>query len=328
MTVGVSPARSLTSPARSLTRRVLLLNSGVVLAATLALALGPATVSTPVRTEELLVLVGGVLATLAANLVLVRRAFAPLERLTVLMRRVDPLVPGTRLDVDGGTREVMQLADAFNEMLERLEIERRDSAARALRAQEAERRRLARELHDELGQSITGVLLRIDEAIRNASTADLQEAREDARRSLEDVRRIARDLRPDTLVELGLASALNALATRLTRQTGVAVERRLDAGLPPLGDDAETVFYRVAQEALTNVARHAGAHRVTIALEQADGAVTLTIDDDGCGIPTHVGREARGITGMRERALLVHGRLSVGRGPGSGTRVRLEIPVP
>ena len=318
----------LAMPGRSLTWRVLLLNSGVMLVASLALAVGPATVSTPVRTEELLVLVGGVLATIAANVVLVRRAFAPLERLTALMRRVDPLVPGTRLGVDGGPHEVQELARAFNDMLERLEIERRDSAARAVRVQEAERRRLARELHDELGQSMTGVLLRIDEAVRNESTADLHEAREDARRSLDDVRRLARDLRPDTLVELGLASALNALATRLTRQTGVAVERRLDPSLPALGDDAETVVYRVAQEALTNVARHAGAGQVTIATEHADGKVTLTVDDDGCGIPARVGQEARGITGMRERALLVNGRLSIGRRPTAGTRVRLEIPVP
>ena len=97
-----------------------------------------------------------------------------------------------------------ELAEAFNEMLERLETERRDSATRAVGAQEAERRRLARELHDELGQSLTGVLLQIDQAIRTPQAADLEEAREGARRSLEDVRRIARNLRPDTLVELGL----------------------------------------------------------------------------------------------------------------------------
>jgi two-component system sensor histidine kinase UhpB len=212
-------------------------------------------------------------------------------------------------------------------MLERLEDERRESARRALRAQEAERRRVARELHDELGQTITGVLLRIDEAIRMPEVADLEEAREEARRSLDDVRRIARDLPPDTLEELGLHSALSALATRLTRQTGVPVERALDDDLPPLGEDAEIVVYRVAQEALTNVARHAGAGRVVMALTHADDAVTLTIDDDGRGVPSHAGNEARGITGMRERALLMHGRLRVGASPIGGTRVTLRIPV-
>src|SRR6185312_6521789 len=120
----------------------------------------------------------------------------------------------------------------------------------------------------------------IDEAIRAPEDADLEEAREDVRRSLDDVRRIARDLRPDTLAELGLRSALSGLAVRLQRQTGLAVERRLDNELPPLGEDAEIVVYRVVQEALTNVVRHAGAERVVIALGRDDGAVTLTVDDD------------------------------------------------
>jgi two-component system, NarL family, sensor histidine kinase UhpB len=310
----------------SLAWRVVLLNSAVMLVASLALALGPATVSTPVHSRELLVLLVGVVATMGANVVLVRHAFGPLRHLTSLMHTVDPLAPGTRLQASGAAREVQELADAFNDMLERLENERRESARRAVRAQEAERRRLARELHDELGQSLTGVLLQIDQAIRTPQAADLEDAREGARRTLDDVRRIARDLRPDLLVELGLRSALNALATRLTRQCGVVVDRDLDQNLPALGADAEVVLYRVAQEALTNVARHAGATRVTIELAHADGVVTLTVDDDGRGVPAHVGHEARGITGMRERALLVHGRLRVGRAPAKGTRVRLEVP--
>ena len=311
----------------SLAWRVVLLNSVVVLVATLALALGPATVSAPVHTRELLVLLAGLAVTLGANLVLVRRTFGPLEHLTRLMHKVDPLVPGRRLHIEGGAaRELEDLADAFNAMLERLEDERRESGRRALRAQEAERRRIARELHDELGQTMTGVLLRIDEAIRTPEAADLEEAREDVRRSLDDVRRIARDLRPDTLEELGLRSALSGLAVRLQRQTGLTVERRLDDDLPPLGEDAEIVVYRVVQEALTNVARHAGAERVVIALGRDDEAVTLTVDDDGRGVPAHVGREARGITGMRERALLVRGRLTVGHSPLGGTRVTLRIP--
>jgi two-component system, NarL family, sensor histidine kinase UhpB len=310
----------------SLAWRVVLLNSVVMLAACLALALGPATVSSPVRAGELVVLLLGVVATMAANVLLVRRAFAPLQRLTSLMHRVDPLAPGARLQAGGVTKEVHELADAFNGMLERLENERRESAQRAVRAQEAERRRLARELHDELGQSLTGVLLQIDQAIRTPQAAELEEAREGARRSLDDIRRIARDLRPDPLVALGLQSALNALATRLTRQTGVVVDRRLDPDVRGLSDDAEVVLYRVAQEALTNVARHANAKRVTFELSRDEATVTLTIDDDGRGVPPHVGNEARGITGMRERALLVHGRLRVGRSPTRGTRVRLEIP--
>jgi two-component system sensor histidine kinase UhpB len=213
-------------------------------------------------------------------------------------------------------------------MLERLERERRESAQRALRAQEAERRRLARELHDELGQTLTGVLLQIDEAMRAPETADLAAAREGARGSLDDVRRIARALRPDTLVELGLPSALNALATRFTRQTGVAVERHIARDLPALGDDADLVLYRVAQEALTNIARHAHAVHVSVELAHTDRSVVLTVDDDGRGIAPYVGPEARGITGMRERALLVRGHLRISRSPSGGTRVRLEVAAP
>jgi two-component system sensor histidine kinase UhpB len=310
----------------SLAWRVVFVNSAVLLVACLALALGPATVSSPVHPRELLVLFVGLAVTMTTNVVLVRRAFTPLEHLTEVIRKVDPLVPGTRLQTEAAAAEVRELGMAFNDMLERLEHERRESGRRALRAQEAERRRLARELHDELGQSLTGVLLKIDQAIRSPETADLEDARERARESLDDVRRIARGLRPDTLVELGLASALNALATRFTRESGLSVDRRLDDELPRLGDDVEVVVYRVAQEALTNVARHADARRVSLELRHVDGTVRLTVEDDGCGIPARVGDEARGITGMRERALLVEGRLRVGRRGRDGTRVRLEVP--
>jgi two-component system, NarL family, sensor histidine kinase UhpB len=323
----LAPRHPAIKPGMSLAWRVVLVNSAVMLVACLALALGPATVSSPIHERELFVLLAGAAATMGANVLLVRRAFAPLLRLTAVMHRVDPLAPGVRVQADGAALEVRELADAFNDMLERLESERRDSAQRAVRAQEAERRRLARELHDELGQSLTGVLLQIDQASRNPGAAELDEAREGARRSLDEVRRIARDLRPDLLVELGLPSALHALATRLTRQSAIVVERRLHADLPQLSEDAEVVVYRVAQEALTNVARHSAARRATIELAHTDGFVTLTVDDDGRGVQPNVGNEARGITGMRERALLVHGRLRVGRGPERGTRVRLEIPV-
>ena len=107
---------------------------------------------------------------------------------------------------------------------------------------------------------------------------------------------------------------------------GARTDLHLD-DLPSLDEDAEIVIYRVAQEALTNVARHSGAGAVAMTLAEVDGAATLTVDDDGHGVPAHVGREARGITGMRERALLVRGRLTVSRRPVAGTRVTLRIPM-
>jgi two-component system, NarL family, sensor histidine kinase UhpB len=310
----------------TLAGRVVVVNTAVMFVASLVLAFGPVTVSYPIRLHELLVLGIGASVTIATNLLLVRRAFAPLERLTAVMRRIDPLAPGVRIDVPGAAWEVAQLTEAFNAMLDRLETERRESARRALRARESERRRLARELHDELGQALTGVLLQIDDATRTMDPSALEAARTSTRESLEDVRRIARDLRPGTLVDLGLSSALRALATRFTSQSGVPVERDIAADVPQLSEDAELVVYRVAQEALTNVARHAGATRVHLALRPAAGGVELVVEDDGGGMPAYVGPQAGGITGMRERALLVGGRLRVLRGEQRGTRVHLEVP--
>jgi len=311
----------------SLAWRVLLLNSAVLIAAGLALALSPATVSSPVTPGELAILLGGLAVTLIANVVLVRRAFGPLARLTRLMNEVDPLSPGRRISVGPGASDVRALAHAFNGMLERVETERRDSARRAVLAQESERRRIALELHDELGQTLTGVLLQIDAAGRDSGAPALEDAREAARTSLEEVRRIARDLRPDTLVELGITSALNALATRFARQTGVPVTRRLAAELPRLTEEAELVIYRVAQESLTNVARHAEATSVLLALETNGKTVTLIVEDDGRGLEAAAAPEGRGLTGMRERALLVSGRIAFARAPGGGLAGRLVVPV-
>ena len=157
---------------------------------------------------------------------------------------------------------------AFNEMLDRLEAERRESTRRALMVQEGERQRVARELHDEVGQTLTGVMLQVEglaAKIPEELRDELDELRETARSGAEDVRRIVRRLRPEALEDLGLPSALAALATAFHDQAGVRVERRLQAGLP-LSEEQELVFYRVAQEALTNVARHAGASRVELQL--------------------------------------------------------------
>ena len=312
----------------SLAWRVLLLNSAILVVAALVLALSPATISTPIEGGELVVLLVGVAVTVAANVLLVRRAFAPLDRLVAVMRGIDPLAPGTRVDPDGAGGEVAELAAAFNDMLARLEDERRESARRAVAAQEEERRRLARELHDELGQTLTGVLLQLDEAIRDPYDGRLEQARESARRSLDDVRRIGRDLRPDTLVELGLVSALSALATRFTRESGVPVARHFPVRAPELRPEVEVVVYRVAQEALTNIARHASAHRAGLELLATEDAITLSVEDDGRGLPAGAPADGTGIRGMRERALLVRGHLTLGQSAAGGVRVTLEVPLP
>ena len=284
--------------------------------ATLLLTLTPVTIHASIALVEGVVLAVGLVAMLAANLVLLRRTLAPLARLVARMRTVDLLRPGQRLAEPGGP-ELMELVGAFNQMLDRLEAERRESGLRALRAQEAERLRIASGLHDEVGQVLTGVLLLLDD----------DETKDAVRQALNEVRRIARELRPEMLEQLGLVSALTELSRRFADQSGVHVERRFVDRLPPLSDEAELAVYRVAQESLTNVARHAAATRVELELEPGPGSVVLRVGDDGVGMPdAPVSNGQGGLRGMRERALLVGGALAIKSGRDGGVEVRLEVP--
>jgi two-component system sensor histidine kinase UhpB len=234
------------------------------------------------------------------------------------MRNIDLLQPGQRIPEQGGV-EAAELTRAFNDMLERLETERRESGQRALHAQEAERRRIASGLHDEVGQVLTGVLLRLED----------DETKEAVRQALEEVRRIARELRPEMLEQLGLVSALTELSRKFAESSGIPVERRFATELPRLSDDSELAVYRVAQESLTNIARHADASRVEIELQPGPESVVLRVIDDGRGIPASnpFGLNGHGgLRGMRERAMLVGGVLAVKQGRTGGVEVRLEVP--
>ncbi|ACY95760.1 MULTISPECIES: sensor histidine kinase [Thermomonospora] len=308
--------------------RVFWLNTLVFAVATVLLAIGPWTVSAPIRLVELAVLLTGAAALLAINAALLRWGLAPLDRLTRTMATVDLLQPGQRLPVTG-SGEVAALIDTFNQMLQRLETERSTSSARALSAQEEERRRIAQELHDEIGQSLTAVLLelkRLTDRVPEPLREDVRYAQETIRDSLDEVRRIARRLRPGVLEDLGLASALTALTSQFSEHTGIRVRRSLHPDLPPLTPQVELVLYRIAQESLTNAARHSGAGAVELKLAPADGGVRLDITDDGRGL--NGAPEGAGIRGMRERALLVGGRLTLESGPEGGTRVSLHVPTP
>ena len=265
----------------TLFRRLFLTYVAVVGLAVAVLVLAPITVSVPTALAELAVILGGFAVTLVLFHAFLRRALAPLQTLTEVMHQIDPLAPGQRIDATAGDEEVVALAEAFNEMLDRLEGERRDSGRRALAAQEAERRRIARELHDEIGQLLTGLILRGETLARRAPEEvreDVVGLREGAREAAEEVRLIARRLRPEALDELGLQSALLALCTTVAERAGLEVERRFARDLP-LTAEEELVIYRVAQESLTNVVRHAQARRVMVTLEpdrdrgvRADGA--------------------------------------------------------
>jgi two-component system sensor histidine kinase UhpB len=253
----------------------------------------------------------------------------PLDHLADTMRRHDPLSPGRRVQIDGGP-VVAALAETFNEMLDRLEFERRDSARRALLVQEGERRRIARELHDEVGQTLTGVMLQVEglsAAIPEHLRDQLDELRETARQGTEDVRRIARQLRPEALEDLGLQSALAGLATAVGEQAHLRVDRHLEPPGLPLSQEQELVIYRVAQEAMTNVARHAQASAIELRLERREDEVVLTVRDDGRGLPPAASTSSHGIRGMRERAMLIGAGLMIEPAPDGGTEVKLSIPI-
>jgi len=318
---GSSPRRRARS--LSLFWRLLIPNIAVLLGASVLLWVEPANGRIPV-------LGAGVVAMTLINAVLMRRAFAPLERLATLMQRIDPLSPGRRLPDEGPESEVTVLTRSFNEMLDRLEDERRDSARRELAAQERERRRLARELHDEVGQNLTALAMRLARIAGEAErpvAAQIEDARRSALRTVDDVRRLAHRLRPAALDELGLTPALTSLCTDIAHSTGLTVVRRLPDDLPALATEVEAVLYRVTQESLTNVVRHAGAHRVEVSLARAGGdRLVLCVTDDGCGLPRDASTNG-GIRGMRERAVLVGGELEVTRGQDRGTTVRLHVPV-
>lgn len=305
--------------------RVCLINGLVFVVGTAALALAPVTVSATVLESEAVVLVLGLIGIVVLNSILLRTSLAPLDRLARLMDTVDLQRPGRRLP-ESRNGAVEHLVRGFNAMLERLETERGRSNAKALEAQEAERHRIARELHDEIGQGLTAVLLglkQLSSGLPPEVQKELFEVQETARATLDEVRGVARRLRPGVLEDLGLQSALAALATEFSAH-GMRVRRVTSPGLPELGADRELVIYRVAQEALTNAARHSEARSVQLTLQRQGDEVVLAVEDDGLGM--RGAEEGTGIRGMRERALLIGAELTVGPGA-RGTSVRLTVPL-
>jgi two-component system, NarL family, sensor histidine kinase UhpB len=306
--------------------RVFAVNGGLLGVIAILLIVTPVTISAPIRLEQTLIIGVGLSITLAANAWLLRHAVAPLERLAERMETVDLLRRGQRLEVRRSD-EIGRVVGSFNRMLDRLESEREESGRRILAAQEAERVGIARDLHDEVGQVLTGVLLQLN-AI-GASAPDhrdeIDEAKQAVRSALDEVRRISSELRPEMLEHLGLVSALTELSTSFARTSGIRVERRFGPVLPSLSPETELAVYRIAQESLTNVARHAAASQVTIALDYGPGRIVLRVADDGHGF-AGVPEENGGLRSMRERSLLVGGALAIKPAPEGGVEVRLEVP--
>ena len=205
-----------------------------------------------------------------------------------------------------------------------------DTMRRVVAAQETERQRLARELHDETGQALTSMLLGLrtaeetkDDATRRQALASLREL---ASSTLQDVRRLAVELRPKALDDFGLVAALERLVEGFRERTGLDAQfqARLDGRLPY---DTETALYRIVQEALTNVVKHSRATTVSIVLARKGASVTAVIEDDGVGFTPDAPAEGLGLVGMRERIALVGGRLTIESASGAGTTLVAEVPL-
>jgi two-component system, NarL family, sensor histidine kinase UhpB len=324
--------RSRRRPYVPLFQRVAVMNALLLIAAVVvAIALlAPEKISSFEVDKEVIALVIALALVVMANVFLLRRVISPLQALAALARRVDLANPGERMPGAEPTSEAGELALTFNEMLDRMEAERRDATGRVLAGQEAERLRIAQELHDQVGQQLTAVLLVLSR-VYSRSPSDLRgevlEVQAAVRSGLEDVRRIAIELRPEALDDLGLESALAVLCERFAERTGLAVDQRIAADLPPLAPETELVLYRVAQEALTNVARHSESDEAEMVLDCSDGTITLAVRDRGRGIDARGREPGGGIRGMRERAALIGARLRIGPNPsGAGCEVRLDIP--
>jgi signal transduction histidine kinase len=207
-----------------------------------------------------------------------------------------------------------------------------DSLRRVVEAQELERRRLARELHDETGQALTSILLglkaleeRTDDPASRAATEELREL---VVSTLQDVRRLAVELRPSALDDFGLVAALERLTASFAEQTGISVDFQTALADERLPEEVETALYRIVQESLTNVVKHARARRVSILLARKAGAVKAVVEDDGQGFdPAAQTGGGYGLVGMRERLALLGGRLEVESSRGAGTTIAAEVPV-
>jgi two-component system sensor histidine kinase UhpB len=286
---------------------------------------------------QFLILALSILLSLCVNLWMLQRRFRPLEHLIDRIEAIDPSEPSPfELVQREPVEEIDRLSHSFKRLLDRIEDERRRSGQLAMRAQEEERRRLARDLHDEVNQALTAILLRLEALAQESPperAPELSELKRLVNQAMEELLNLARQLRPSALDDHGLVPALEAQLKRFSTRTGIEVRLRTDGEPNELPEVVQTAIYRVAQEALANVGRHAGATAVEVDLEADDGAAELRVRDDGVGFdPGTIPRAGSegpgaglGLGGMAERARLVGGELDVRSAPGGGTSVTLRV---
>jgi two-component system sensor histidine kinase UhpB len=325
---------------RTLLTQVLAVNSLLVGAtALIAAVVARDRLSDATSREGLLLLALAVFSAVLLNSLLLRYRLEPMDRLVRTMDQVDLHAPGMRAKPPRwAASEVQKLNAGFNDMLTRLEEERRQAGRAVLRGQERERSRIAQDLHDEVNQALTGILLRLEAITMDAPYAlrpELQETKRLANQAMDELLHLARQLRPTALDDHGLIPALASQVEDFSQRTGIDARFSRHGEMPILTDEEQLVVYRVTQESLSNIAQHAGARHVSVQLSFV-GRTILRITDDGKGFdpgPGNAGRNGRprgrvgglGLSGMRERALLVGGNLALYSAPGEGTTIELTM---
>jgi two-component system, NarL family, sensor histidine kinase UhpB len=317
---------------RTLLTQVLAVNTVLVaITALVAAIVARGRLSDAISSQGMLLLGLAVFSVVLLNSLLLRRRLEPMGRLVETMSEVDLAAPGMRADIArGAASEVQRLAADFNRMMGRLEHERRESGRAVLRAQEQERSRIAQDLHDEVNQALTGILLRLEATMSDAPlhlVPELEDTKQLATQAMDELLHLARELRPTALDDHGLVPALATQIATFGERTGIRSRFLRPTGdFPKLSDEEQLVIYRVTQESLSNIAQHACASRVDVELNFV-GRTVLRVKDDGRGFMTvnTNGRNRLGGSGMRERALLVGGSLAIFSTPGEGTTIELTM---
>jgi two-component system sensor histidine kinase UhpB len=279
----------------------------------------------------------GWLISVLINFVLLKIAFHPLTQLRETMKRVQGGNPELRAPLTGQDPEADQLARAFNTMLETLAESSRTRATQILTAQEQERKRIARELHDETSQVLTSLLISLKVLEESINGDEARQRIEDTRslvhQTLRAIRNLSIDLRPSALDDLGLLPALRWYIKEYQQKCKIDVEFVANNFKERLPSELETALYRIVQEALTNTAKYANATRARVSVIEEQDKVTATISDNGKGFDAHTllklpwQERGLGLAGMHERATLLDGSLLINTEPGRGTTIQVTIPL-
>jgi two-component system, NarL family, sensor histidine kinase UhpB len=280
----------------------------------------------------------GWLVSVVLNFVVLQFAFRPLMDLGKVMNRVQVGEHSLRAPLTGVDPQADQLASTFNMMLEAIDDATRLRASQIINAQEQERKRIARELHDETSQMLTSLLISLailEKSVTTQEASDrITDTRKLAHQTLRAIRNLSIDLRPSALDDLGLLPALRWYLKEFQQKCAIEVEFNESGFRERLPAEMETVLYRIVQEALTNTARHSNARKVVITMKEERNKVYATITDDGIGFDVEAVRKPQdqerglGLVGMTERAVLLDGTLDILSHPGQGTTVKVCIPIP